>query len=169
MGLNGSLSIYTEDFQRGTCLQFAGAHSLPKYKFFLVWLAKVLKQHWCKHFHLEAHINVSGKKRTSTSRNKNTEIQINVSEKKRTSTSCNKITGIQFSKKNHQRIMITSEDFGVQILEGMEHVQAFKCRTLNTNARIVIFYDTKDSSKVVVCNIHVLYNPNRGKKLSLAR
>ncbi|KAL4276751.1 hypothetical protein HN51_059401 [Arachis hypogaea] len=61
-----------------------------------------------KHFHLEAQINVSGKKRTSTSRNK--------------------ITGIQFSKKNHQRVMITSEDSKVRILEGMELVQIFKGR-----------------------------------------
>ncbi|MED6161854.1 hypothetical protein PIB30_064679 [Stylosanthes scabra] len=59
-----------------------------------------------RHFHLEAQIHVTGKKRTSTSRNK--------------------ITGIQFSKKNHQRVMITSEDSKVRILEGMELVQTFK-------------------------------------------
>ncbi|XP_019434531.1 PREDICTED: WD repeat-containing protein 44-like isoform X2 [Lupinus angustifolius] len=57
-----------------------------------------------KHFQLEAQIRVNGKKRTSG----------------------NKITGIQFSPKNHQRIMITSEDSKVRILEGIELVQTYK-------------------------------------------
>ncbi|KAE9604154.1 hypothetical protein Lal_00001603 [Lupinus albus] len=57
-----------------------------------------------KYFQLEAQIRVNGKKRTSG----------------------NKITGIQFSPKNHQRIMITSEDSKVRILEGIELVQTYK-------------------------------------------
>ncbi|XP_020203612.1 uncharacterized protein LOC109789136 isoform X2 [Cajanus cajan] len=57
-----------------------------------------------KHFQLEAQIRVNGKKRTSG----------------------NKITGIQYSQKNHQRVMITSEDSKVRILEGIELVQTYK-------------------------------------------
>ncbi|XP_027942673.1 WD repeat-containing protein 44-like [Vigna unguiculata] len=57
-----------------------------------------------KHFQLDAQIRVNGKKRTSG----------------------NKITGIQFSQKNHQRVMITSEDSKVRILEGIELVQTYK-------------------------------------------
>ncbi|KAK7353624.1 hypothetical protein VNO80_19075 [Phaseolus coccineus] len=57
-----------------------------------------------KHFQLDAQIRVNGKKRTSG----------------------NKITGIQFSQKNHQRVMITSEDSKVRILEGVELVQTYK-------------------------------------------
>ncbi|XP_027334822.1 vegetative incompatibility protein HET-E-1-like isoform X2 [Abrus precatorius] len=57
-----------------------------------------------KHFQLEAQIRVNGKKRTSG----------------------NKITGIQFSQNNHRRVMITSEDSKVRILEGNELVQTFK-------------------------------------------
>ncbi|KAL2347266.1 hypothetical protein Fmac_001266 [Flemingia macrophylla] len=57
-----------------------------------------------KHFQLEAQIRVNGKKRTSS----------------------NKITGIQFSQKNHQRVMITSEDSKVRILDGIELVQTYK-------------------------------------------
>ncbi|KAG5019414.1 hypothetical protein JHK87_015269 [Glycine soja] len=57
-----------------------------------------------KHFQLETKIHVNGKK----------------------STSGNKITGIQFSQKNHQRVMITSEDSRVRILEGTEFVQTYK-------------------------------------------
>ncbi|KAJ1378267.1 WD40/YVTN repeat-like-containing domain superfamily [Sesbania bispinosa] len=57
-----------------------------------------------KHFQLEAQIHINGKKRVSG----------------------NKITGIQFSQKNHQRVMITSEDSKVRILEGTELVQTYK-------------------------------------------
>ncbi|RDX65260.1 WD repeat-containing protein 44, partial [Mucuna pruriens] len=57
-----------------------------------------------KHFQLDAQIRVNGKKRTSG----------------------NRITGIQFSQKNHQRVMITSEDSKVRILEGIELVQTYK-------------------------------------------
>lgn len=57
-----------------------------------------------KHFQLESQIHVNGKKRTSG----------------------NKITGIQFSQKNHQRVMVTSEDSRVRILEGIELVQTYK-------------------------------------------
>ncbi|XP_004502913.2 uncharacterized WD repeat-containing protein C3H5.08c-like, partial [Cicer arietinum] len=57
-----------------------------------------------KHFQLEAHIRVNGKKKTSG----------------------NKITSIQFSQKNHQRVMITSRDSKVRILEGVELVQTYK-------------------------------------------
>ncbi|TKY73855.1 WD repeat-containing protein [Spatholobus suberectus] len=57
-----------------------------------------------KHFQLDAQICVNGKRRTSG----------------------NKITGIQFSQKNHQRVMITSEDSRVRILEGVELVQTYK-------------------------------------------
>ncbi|CAJ1974685.1 unnamed protein product [Sphenostylis stenocarpa] len=57
-----------------------------------------------KHFQLDAQIRVKGKKRASG----------------------NKITGIQFSQKNNQRVMITSEDSKVRILEGIELVQTYK-------------------------------------------
>ncbi|BAT79216.1 hypothetical protein LR48_Vigan04g135900 [Vigna angularis] len=57
-----------------------------------------------KHFQLDAQMRVNGKKRTSG----------------------NKITGIQFSQKNHQRVMITSEDSKVRILEGIELVHTYK-------------------------------------------
>lgn len=52
------------------------------------------------------------------------EAKIRVNEKKRSSS--NKITGIQFSQKNHQRVMITSQDSKVRILEGHELVQTYK-------------------------------------------
>ncbi|XP_028766042.1 uncharacterized protein LOC114723953 [Neltuma alba] len=57
-----------------------------------------------KHFQLEAEIWVHGKKRSAG----------------------NKITGIQFSQKKHQRVMITSEDSKIRVLDGFELVQKFK-------------------------------------------
>lgn len=57
-----------------------------------------------KHFQLEAEIWVHGKKRSAG----------------------NKITGIQFSQKKHQRIMITSEDSKIRVLDGFELVQKFR-------------------------------------------
>ncbi|OIW15356.1 hypothetical protein TanjilG_26729 [Lupinus angustifolius] len=57
-----------------------------------------------KHFRLETQTHVNGKKRTSG----------------------NKITSIQFSQKHHQRIMITSEDSKVRILDGIELVREYK-------------------------------------------
>ncbi|CAL0327578.1 unnamed protein product [Lupinus luteus] len=57
-----------------------------------------------KHFQLDAQTHVNGKKRNSG----------------------NKITSIQYSQKNHQRIMITSEDSKVRILEGIELVREYK-------------------------------------------
>ncbi|OIV96982.1 hypothetical protein TanjilG_31873 [Lupinus angustifolius] len=57
-----------------------------------------------KYFQLEAQVRVNGKKRTSG----------------------NKITGIQFSQKNHQKVIITSEDSKVRIYEGVELVQTYK-------------------------------------------
>ncbi|KAI9113873.1 hypothetical protein K1719_015124 [Acacia pycnantha] len=57
-----------------------------------------------KHFQLEAEIWVHGKKRSAG----------------------NKITGIQFSQKKHQRVMITSEDSKIRVLDGVELVQKFK-------------------------------------------
>ncbi|CAJ2641572.1 unnamed protein product [Trifolium pratense] len=53
------------------------------------------------------------------------ETKIRVNEKKKRSAG-NKITGIQFSEKNHQRVMITSRDSKVRILEGGELVQTYK-------------------------------------------
>ncbi|KAJ1412942.1 WD40/YVTN repeat-like-containing domain superfamily [Sesbania bispinosa] len=57
-----------------------------------------------KYFQLEAQIDVHGKKKASG----------------------NKITGIQFSQKNCQKIMITSEDSKIRILDGIELVQKYR-------------------------------------------
>ncbi|CAL0306652.1 unnamed protein product [Lupinus luteus] len=57
-----------------------------------------------KYFQLEAHILVHGKKKASGT----------------------KITGIQFSQKNHQRIMITSEDSKIRIFDGIKLIHKYK-------------------------------------------
>ncbi|WJX53685.1 hypothetical protein P8452_39654 [Trifolium repens] len=57
-----------------------------------------------KYFKLEAQIGIYGKKKASG----------------------NKITGIQFFQNNSQRIMITSEDSKIHILDGIEIVQKYK-------------------------------------------
>ncbi|GAU35081.1 hypothetical protein TSUD_70040, partial [Trifolium subterraneum] len=57
-----------------------------------------------KYFKLEAQIGICGKKKTSG----------------------NKITSIQFFQNNSQRIMITSEDSKIHILDGIEIVQKYK-------------------------------------------
>ncbi|XP_061342511.1 uncharacterized protein LOC133288708 isoform X2 [Gastrolobium bilobum] len=56
-----------------------------------------------KYFQLEAQIHVNGKKKIGS-----------------------KITGIQFSQNNHKKVMITSEDSKIRILEGVELVQKYK-------------------------------------------
>ncbi|PNY01822.1 WD repeat-containing protein 44-like [Trifolium pratense] len=57
-----------------------------------------------KYFKFEAQIGICGKKKASG----------------------NKITGIQFFQNNRQRIMITSEDSKIHILDGIEIVQKYK-------------------------------------------
>ncbi|XP_022962704.1 lissencephaly-1 homolog [Cucurbita moschata] len=56
------------------------------------------------YFHLDAQINVQGRKKASGKR----------------------ITGIQFCRENSQRVMITSEDSKVRIFEGTEIVNKYK-------------------------------------------
>ncbi|KAF7840083.1 periodic tryptophan protein 2-like protein [Senna tora] len=57
-----------------------------------------------KHFELEAQIRVDGKKRSGG----------------------NKITSIQFSQEKHQRVLITSEDSKLRVLEGVDVVHKYK-------------------------------------------
>jgi len=92
-----------------------------------------------KHFQLDAQIRVHGKKRTSG--NKITGIQVLffpwnfVTSKIYTflllCLHFNTLITLQFSQKNHQRVMITSEDSKVRILEGIELVQTYKGRALS--------------------------------------
>ncbi|CAL0305287.1 unnamed protein product [Lupinus luteus] len=96
-----------------------------------------------KHFQLEAQIRVNGKKRTSG----------------------NKITGIQFSPKNHQRIMITSDDSKVRILEGVELVQTYKGLPKSGSQMSGSFTPTGkhlisvgDDSRIYIWNSHELGN-----------
>ncbi|KAI4345116.1 hypothetical protein L6164_012273 [Bauhinia variegata] len=57
-----------------------------------------------RYYQLEAQINVQGSKKTAS----------------------NKITGIQFSKDKHQRVMITSEDSKLRILDGIDVVGKYR-------------------------------------------
>ncbi|KAI4317125.1 hypothetical protein L6164_025027 [Bauhinia variegata] len=57
-----------------------------------------------KYFQLEAQIDIDGKKKTAG----------------------NKITGIQFSQDKHQRVMISSEDSKLRILDGINVVQKYR-------------------------------------------